>query len=34
MEIAISITLGIWVMLSGVLSHIYMKKDDKRENKR
>ena len=34
MEIVISVALGIWVMLSGVLSYIYMKNDDKREGKR
>ena len=33
MEIIISISLGVWVMLSGVLSYIYMKNDDKRGNK-
>ncbi len=34
MEIVISISLGVWVMLSGILSYIYMKNDDKRENKK
>ena len=34
MEIVISVALGIWVRLSGVLSYIYMKNDDKREGKR
>ncbi len=34
MEIVISIALGIWVMLSGILSYMYMKNDDKRESKK
>ncbi len=34
MEIVISISLGIWVMLSGIISYIYIKNDDKRENKK
>lgn len=34
MEIVISISLGIWVMLSCVLSYIHMKNDDKRGNKK
>lgn len=34
MEIVISISLGVWVMLSAILSYIYMKNDDKRGNKK
>ena len=33
MEIVISVGLGIWVMLSGLLSYLYMKNDGKRESK-
>ena len=33
MEIVISISLGIWVMLAGIFSYIYMKNDDKRGSK-
>jgi len=31
MEIIISVALGIWVMLSGIISYLYMKGDKKRE---
>ena len=31
MEIAISIGLGIWVMIAGIVRYIHMKNDDKRE---
>ena len=34
MEIVISIGLGIWVMLSGILSYFYTKNDDERGNKK
>ena len=34
MEIVISTSLGLWVMLSGILSYIYMKNDDKRGSKK
>ncbi len=33
MEIVIAISLGVWVMLSGILSYVHMKNDDKRGNK-
>lgn len=31
MEAVISVCLGVWVMLSGVICFIYMKNDDRRE---
>jgi len=31
MEIVISICLGVWIMISGVVCYIYMKNDKKRE---
>jgi len=34
MEAVISVCLGIWIMLSGVICFVYMKNDEKREEKK
>ena len=33
MEILISICLGVWIMISGIVCYMYMKNDKKREEK-
>ncbi len=34
MELIISVCLGIWIALSGVICYLYMDRDDKRGGKR